>query len=982
MVDALAFQTRARTIDHLGREQIADVPTAISELWKNAYDAYARNVALHLFEGDPAVAMISDDGHGMSRQQFVDNWLVIGTESKATGGVVPENMRQGLPMRPKQGQKGIGRLSIAALGSQVLVISKQLNMPFVACLVDWRLFENPFIFLDDVRLPVVEFHNGTELIAQLPKMRAAVVENISGKDGSVERALRLQGAWANFDALESAESKLTSSSSASKTSELIKGGADLPWDVAKYMQEWQVWDGRKPAGTAMVLAEINSSLKAWLPIKATSSEADDSAKASLVRTLSGFSDPYAKGETDALDFRVVVHSKGQVRTVIGHEEGFGLTFLDSLDHLLTGEFDENGVFRGRVKVFGKDLGNVELVPVQFPPTGTRERIGSFSLTIGAFEPVALSSTLTPEVHAKIAARAESHSGLNLYRDGLRVMPYGRPENDFFRIEERRQSQAGREFWASRRLFGRIAISRKENPNLRDKAGREGLIDNAASRAMQILVIDLLKTAARRYFGGDSPIRKELLPAIEAENAAAAEAAKKTQNSQLKNFRNTVRTQTRALDVAREDSARISVQLKAVVATSDANTLWKLGNDVDALVSARTALRLPPKPKKLGKFEDVFRDYRDRYSSLATEVEALREIWNEAVARLDAKPHSEIAQSHLARNQKAVTDQLGKWKRSITSLLSGESKRIEENIEQDGKAFYKATSPLLTDVESQRIDLRIAIDEMDQARDRLLQEFSGAYEPYLRALTQLSEGLDLDGAVAYGSARSDTLERRIEQIQSLAQIGISVEILSHELHSLDRRMADSLAALPQSVRDLPAFQSADSTRKELVERLRFLSQMQISDGDTQQRITGTEIRDYLRTFFGNILEDHDVQLVATEQFCNAAFHEFPSRVYPVFINLVNNSLYWLSDCAEREIRLSADAGRLTISDTGPGIDLADVDELFQLFFSRRVRGRGVGLYLCKQTLATGGHTIEYVTDEAKKILSGANFTIKLRGGFDA
>ncbi|MEI6846997.1 MAG: hypothetical protein WCK32_03015 [Chlorobiaceae bacterium] len=41
MVDAIAFKTRARTIDHLGREQIADCPTAISELWKNAYDAYA-----------------------------------------------------------------------------------------------------------------------------------------------------------------------------------------------------------------------------------------------------------------------------------------------------------------------------------------------------------------------------------------------------------------------------------------------------------------------------------------------------------------------------------------------------------------------------------------------------------------------------------------------------------------------------------------------------------------------------------------------------------------------------------------------------------------------------------------------------------------------------------------------------------------------------------------------------------------------------
>ncbi len=46
MLSSVSFQTRARTIDHLGREQIADCPTAISELWKNAYDAYARDVAL------------------------------------------------------------------------------------------------------------------------------------------------------------------------------------------------------------------------------------------------------------------------------------------------------------------------------------------------------------------------------------------------------------------------------------------------------------------------------------------------------------------------------------------------------------------------------------------------------------------------------------------------------------------------------------------------------------------------------------------------------------------------------------------------------------------------------------------------------------------------------------------------------------------------------------------------------------------------
>ena len=42
MIHGVSFQTRARTIDHLGRGQIADAPTAVSELWKNAYDAYAK----------------------------------------------------------------------------------------------------------------------------------------------------------------------------------------------------------------------------------------------------------------------------------------------------------------------------------------------------------------------------------------------------------------------------------------------------------------------------------------------------------------------------------------------------------------------------------------------------------------------------------------------------------------------------------------------------------------------------------------------------------------------------------------------------------------------------------------------------------------------------------------------------------------------------------------------------------------------------
>jgi DNA mismatch repair ATPase MutL len=82
VISGVAFQTRARTIDHLGRGQIADSPTAITELWKNAYDAYATSVTLHIFDGNPEVAAIFDDGSGMDKRDIVERWLVIGTESK------------------------------------------------------------------------------------------------------------------------------------------------------------------------------------------------------------------------------------------------------------------------------------------------------------------------------------------------------------------------------------------------------------------------------------------------------------------------------------------------------------------------------------------------------------------------------------------------------------------------------------------------------------------------------------------------------------------------------------------------------------------------------------------------------------------------------------------------------------------------------------------------------------------------------------
>ena len=43
------FRTKARAVELLGKGQIADLPTAISELWKNGYDAYADTLKCELY---------------------------------------------------------------------------------------------------------------------------------------------------------------------------------------------------------------------------------------------------------------------------------------------------------------------------------------------------------------------------------------------------------------------------------------------------------------------------------------------------------------------------------------------------------------------------------------------------------------------------------------------------------------------------------------------------------------------------------------------------------------------------------------------------------------------------------------------------------------------------------------------------------------------------------------------------------------------
>src|ERR1041384_5599533 len=106
------FRARARALDMLGRQQIAGIPTAISELFKNSHDAYASRATAD-FHRTRRLFILEDDGVGMNEADFVSRWLTLGTESKlgSAFGLAEPPRKEGEKKRIVMGEKGIGRLA-------------------------------------------------------------------------------------------------------------------------------------------------------------------------------------------------------------------------------------------------------------------------------------------------------------------------------------------------------------------------------------------------------------------------------------------------------------------------------------------------------------------------------------------------------------------------------------------------------------------------------------------------------------------------------------------------------------------------------------------------------------------------------------------------------------------------------------------------------------------------------------------------------
>ncbi len=85
--------------------------------------------------------------------------------------------------------------------------------------------------------------------------------------------------------------------------------------------------------------------------------------------------------------------------------------------------------------------------------------------------------------------------------------------------------------------------------------------------------------------------------------------------------------------------------------------------------------------------------------------------------------------------------------------------------------------------------------------------------------------------------------------------------------------------------------------------------------------------------------------------------YPSTIYPVFVNLIDNFIFWLKDKpGERLISLDCTNSVYHIENNGPPIHKRDVEAIFEQGFSRKPHGRGLGLYISRKVLSKEGMSL--------------------------
>lgn len=968
----------------LGRQQIANVSTAISELFKNAHDAYADHAEVDYFRTDNLL-MIRDNGVGMTPDEFENRWLVLGTESKyVSQGKKAETYKPiGKPERAIMGEKGIGRLAIALLGRQVLVLTRAERHgemhELVMCFINWQLFEISGLNLDEIEIPM-------KLIQDDRLPTAEDVEDLIGK-------------------LRENIVSLSSRYGEQVFREILDDLDDFQLDP-QAMDEFLggISLRNNSCGTHFYIAPANESIAHEIENERQTGSKD------FTKFLLGFSNtvfresPPPPIETAFRYWPTDVNGKD----LIGEGEFFTHEELNTADHRISGKIDAFGQFQGNVRIYEEEI--KDHIISWKDGSGKPTDCGPFEIELGYIAGNQRESKLPPDEWKRIINKVDRFGGVYVYRDRIRILPYGNSDVDWLKIEERRTKSASYYFFSHRRMFGAVKLTREQNGLLKEKAGREGFQQDNAYRQLKDILENLFLQLAADFFR-ESGDYSEYFSSRKAE-LERLELARRRREKQVSTKRRNIATSLEGffqrvgegLPVAELAALRSMINQRmdsaARMKNPDEASTALLDAEKEAnrrLSEIRENYRLA-KPRGVGLSRALQRDW-DAYLAEQEKLEkeffvpfsqevakSLGAVAKEAKLYVDQRKRlSELIKQQADAEKKSVSQEAGQLRNSANDTRSAALRFARDAIHELQDTISNV------EVEFAQKDLAgLSEDEIEHIRNC----FEGRIESVGRKNTEtLSKVRDMLTAISSNLeqgvdiTQSDIVEAMDQELQGLreqtdadaelVQLGLAVAVINHEFEA-------AIKGVRRSLRELRPWASSNDDLAVLYQEIR--NNFDHLDGHLnlftplQRRlyrkaipIKGSDINHYVRTLFEVRLKRHDIQLNVSDNFINSEIIGFPSTVYPVFVNILDNAIFWLKNKeGEKIINLDADAGAFLISNNGPAIHRRDYEAIFEQGFTRKPGGRGLGLFISRKALNKEGMDITVVPTEDK---NGTTLRIK-------
>lgn len=178
--------------------------------------------------------------------------------------------------------------------------------------------------------------------------------------------------------------------------------------------------------------------------------------------------------------------------------------LNRPDYYIKGEVTEDGR-PDKVLFFSKNIGQEQQLPFAekeflLKDPQRQSVVGRFSFEFRVWNRDNL-NRLSKEMGSTVRAvktDLDDLSGISIYRDNVRVLPYGNKNNDWVGLDIRRVNNPTLRL-SNNQIVGYVAIGLDENPLLIDQSNREGIIENQALKDLREFILLILNEVEQRRY---------------------------------------------------------------------------------------------------------------------------------------------------------------------------------------------------------------------------------------------------------------------------------------------------------------------------------------------------------------------------------------------------------------------------------------------------------------------------------------------------